>query len=140
MLEAMLKRFGAHPSKLDDTQDVAAATVTADAMLCGAGAAKPGTVDVKLQGIGDAKSLNGGMLLVSPLLGPDGKSYAYAQGRILSCAFNKFEHSTTGCIPSGAVAYSSSPSAASSVTEERVVQGTPAQMPSKARDKSPRSE
>ncbi|MFK5950155.1 MAG: flagellar basal body P-ring protein FlgI [Methylococcales bacterium] len=46
--------------------------------------AKPGqTIDVTASSIGDAKSLRGGSLLMSPLKGADGNIYAIAQGNLV---------------------------------------------------------
>lgn len=46
--------------------------------------AKPGQkIDVTVSSIGDAKSLRGGSLLLSPLRGADGKIYAMAQGNLV---------------------------------------------------------
>ena len=46
--------------------------------------AKPGqTIDVTVSSIGNAKSLRGGSLLMSPLRGADGKVYAVAQGNVV---------------------------------------------------------
>jgi len=46
--------------------------------------AKPGqTIDVTVSSIGDAKSLRGGSLIMSPLRGPDGNVYAIAQGSLI---------------------------------------------------------
>jgi len=46
--------------------------------------AKPGqAIDVTVSSIGDAKSLRGGTLLMSPLKGADGKVYAVAQGDLI---------------------------------------------------------
>lgn len=46
--------------------------------------AKPGQkIDVTVSSIGDAKSLRGGTLLMSPLKGADGKVYAVAQGNLV---------------------------------------------------------
>jgi flagellar P-ring protein precursor FlgI len=46
--------------------------------------AKPGQkIDVTVSSIGDAKSLRGGSLLMSPLRGADGKVYAIAQGNLI---------------------------------------------------------
>ena len=45
---------------------------------------KPGqTLDVTVSTIGSAKSLRGGTLLMTPLLGADGETYAIAQGNLL---------------------------------------------------------
>jgi len=44
----------------------------------------PGTrIDVDVSSVGDAKSLEGGVLLLSPLYGADGESYASAQGSVV---------------------------------------------------------
>jgi flagellar P-ring protein precursor FlgI len=46
--------------------------------------AKPGqTIDVTVSSMGNAKSLRGGTLLLSPLKGADGQVYAMAQGNVL---------------------------------------------------------
>src|SRR5206468_1648329 len=45
--------------------------------------ATPGTsVDVTVSSVGDAKSLQGGILLLTPLHGADGQVYAAAQGAL----------------------------------------------------------
>ena len=45
---------------------------------------KPGqTTDVTVSTLGEAKSLRGGTLLMTPLLGADGETYAMAQGNLL---------------------------------------------------------
>ena len=45
---------------------------------------KPGqTMDVTVSTLGEAKSLRGGTLLMTPLLGADGQTYAIAQGNLL---------------------------------------------------------
>lgn len=73
--------------------------------------AKPGTkVDALISSIGDAKSLQGGTLLLTPLKGPDGKVYALAQGPVSIGGFSaegeaaslQKNHPTAGKIPSGA--------------------------------------
>jgi flagellar P-ring protein precursor FlgI len=47
---------------------------------------RPGqTIDVTASSIGNAKSLRGGMLLMTPLKGADGQVYAMAQGNVLVC-------------------------------------------------------
>ncbi|MBI5918070.1 MAG: flagellar basal body P-ring protein FlgI [Nitrosomonadales bacterium] len=61
-------------------KNVAAVTVTATLPPF----ARPGqTLDVTASSIGNAKSLRGGMLLMTPLKGADGKVYAMAQGNLL---------------------------------------------------------
>lgn len=50
--------------------------------------AKPGqTIDVTVSSLGNAKSLRGGSLLMSPLKGADGQIYAMAQGNIVVSGF-----------------------------------------------------
>jgi flagellar P-ring protein precursor FlgI len=51
--------------------------------------AKPGgRIDVLVSSLGDAKSLRGGTLLLTPLKGPDGKIYAVAQGPVSTGSFS----------------------------------------------------
>lgn len=73
---------------------------------------KPGTrIDVNVSTMGDAKSLQGGTLLMTPLKGPDGKVYALAQGPVSIGGFIgggagasvQKNHLTTGKVPDGAV-------------------------------------
>lgn len=74
--------------------------------------AEPGTkLDVTVSSAGDARSLNGGLLLMTPLYGPDGRIYAQCQGPIVlggyAAAANGnakvVNHPTTGRIPGGAM-------------------------------------
>ncbi len=44
-------------------------------------------IDVQVSSVGDAKSLEGGTLLMTPLQGPDGQVYAVAQGPISTGGF-----------------------------------------------------
>ena len=73
---------------------------------------KPGIrFDVTVSTIGDAKSLQGGTLLLTPLKGPDGAIYAAAQGPVSIGGFIgggggatiQKNHLTTGKVPGGAV-------------------------------------
>ncbi|MCD6320205.1 MAG: flagellar basal body P-ring protein FlgI [Candidatus Desulfofervidaceae bacterium] len=76
----MLERFGVkiNPAQLR-TRNVAAVMVTANIPPF----AKTGSkIDALVASMGDAKSLEGGMLLMTPLRGPDGQIYAVAQGPI----------------------------------------------------------
>ena len=79
-LSAMLERLGVNTrdAKLN-TKNVAAVMVTAKLP---AFAATGSPVDVTVSALGDAKSLLGGSLLVTPLLGADGEAYAVAQGTV----------------------------------------------------------
>ena len=77
----MLNRMGivVDPRRMT-TKNVAAVMVTAKLPPY----AKPGMkIDVEGSSIGDAKSLEGGTLLLTPLRGPDGVVYALAQGQVL---------------------------------------------------------
>ncbi|HEY1615357.1 MAG TPA: flagellar basal body P-ring protein FlgI [Rhizomicrobium sp.] len=79
-LQIMLERMGVNTRGVTmQTKDVAAVMVTAN-MHAFAG---QGTrIDVSVSALGDAKSLEGGTLLVTPLLGADGEIYALAQGPV----------------------------------------------------------
>src|SRR5690606_29927260 len=78
-LEAMLERLGVNTRNTNlNTKNVAAVMVTANLPPF----ARQGTrIDVAVSALGDADSLLGGTLLVTPLLGADGDVYAVAQGR-----------------------------------------------------------
>ena len=62
-------------------------------------------IDVVVSSIGDAKSLQGGSLLATPLKGLDGEYYAVAQGNLVIGlgGANSLELNTVGRIPSGAL-------------------------------------
>jgi flagellar P-ring protein precursor FlgI len=79
-LEAMLERLGVNTRDAAmDTKNVAAVMITAKLP---AFAAAGSQVDVSVSAMGDAKNLLGGTLLVTPLMGADGQTYAVAQGTI----------------------------------------------------------
>jgi len=108
----VLQRYGLtlNPSDIK-AKNVAAVMLTADisAFL------KPGArIDVTVASLGDAKSLQGGVLLQAPLLGADGRAYAVAQGPIAIGGFLggaggaggatvQKNHPTVGQISSGAI-------------------------------------
>jgi flagellar P-ring protein precursor FlgI len=74
----MLQRFGITvPSTTLQSKNVAAVIITADIPAFLKSGAR---LDVNVASIGDAKTLQGGVLLQAPLLGADGKVYAVAQG------------------------------------------------------------
>jgi len=78
----MLQRYGLNVQSLVtqiSSKNVAVVIVTADIPAF----AKPGSrIDVQIASMGDAKSLQGGVLLQTPLLGADNKVYAVAQGPV----------------------------------------------------------
>ena len=108
-LTAMLDRLGVatRGGKLN-TKNVAAVMVTATLPPF---ARQGSRVDVAVSALGDAKSLNGGTLLVTPLMGADGEIYAVAQGALTTGGFEvggEAEKVTRGVptsarIPSGAI-------------------------------------
>ena len=83
-LIGMLERLGvnARDSALR-TANVAAVMVTATLPPF---ARQGGHIDVQVSALGDAKSLLGGTLLVTPMLGADGEVYAVAQGSVATGA------------------------------------------------------
>src|SRR5688500_16243532 len=79
-LEAMLERLGVNVRDANlNTKNVAAVMVTAKLPPFAAPGAQ---IDATVSAMGDAKSLLGGTLLVTPLLGADGQAYAVAQGTV----------------------------------------------------------
>ena len=72
--------FNVPPGTDLKSKNIAAVSVTADLPPF----AKPGqNVDVTIASLGDAKSLRGGSLLMTPLKGADGQVYAIAQGNLV---------------------------------------------------------
>lgn len=110
-LISMLNRMGVNLTvdpKQITAKNVAAVMVTAKLPPF----AKPGTtIDVVISSIGDAKSLQGGTLLLTPLKAPDGQVYAVAQGPITLGGFLggkegdsvSKNHTNAGRIPGGAI-------------------------------------
>lgn len=79
-LQAMLERLGVNVRGAQmRTGNVAAVMVTANLPAFGTQGTR---IDVTVSALGDAKSLQGGTLLVTPLLGADGNVYAVAQGSV----------------------------------------------------------
>ncbi len=88
-------------------KNVAAVIVTAQLPAF----AQPGqTIDINVSSMGNAKSLKGGTLIVTPLRGADGEIYALAQGNVVvggagaSAGGSKVQinHLSAGRIPQGA--------------------------------------
>lgn len=85
-LIGMLERLGVNTrdGKIK-TKNVAAVMVTGSLPAF----ARQGTrIDVSISALGDAKSLQGGTLLVTPMLGADGEVYAIAQGQVAIAGFS----------------------------------------------------
>lgn len=82
----LMNKFGITIPQGSDPKlkNVAAVTVHADLPPF----AKPGqNIDITVSSIGNAKSLRGGSLLMTPLKGADGKVYAMAQGSLVVGGF-----------------------------------------------------
>ena len=77
---SMLERLGVNVRDANmDTKNIAAVMVTAELPAFAA----PGSpIDLNVSAMGDAKSLLGGTLMVTPLNGADGETYALAQGTV----------------------------------------------------------
>ena len=85
-LTAMLERLGVNVRGATmRTGNVAAVMVTANLPAFGTQGTR---IDITVSALGDSKSLQGGTLLVTPLLGADGNVYAVGQG---SVAINGFQ-------------------------------------------------
>ena len=80
-MQSMVSRFGlATDVKGLDGKNTAAVMVTGELGAFG----KPGqNINVTVSTLGKAKSLRGGTLLMTPLLGADGETYAVAQGTLV---------------------------------------------------------
>ncbi|MBZ0230195.1 MAG: flagellar basal body P-ring protein FlgI [Bauldia sp.] len=108
-LQAMLDRMGVNVTQAGlRVRNVAAIMVTANLP---AFASVGSRIDVNVSSVGDASSLNGGTLLMTPLTGADGRVYAVAQGAILVSGFAAAGTAasvsrgvpTDGRIPNGAI-------------------------------------
>ncbi len=110
---SMLQRLGItiSPSEIGDidAENVAAVMVTA---VLPPFARAGNKLDVKVSSIGNADSLRGGTLLMTPLKGPDGRVYAVAQGEVSVGGFSfggaagggvQKNHPTVGMIAGGAL-------------------------------------
>lgn len=107
----MLQRVGVNVQNQISTiqvRNIAAVFVTATLPPF----ARPGLqIDVTVSSIGDAKSLYGGTLLLTPLTAPDGQVYAVAQGGLVLGGYSAggggnskvVNHPNVGRIPMGAL-------------------------------------
>src|SRR6476619_3961517 len=84
-LTAMLERLGVNVRGATmRTGNVAAVMVTANLPAFGTQGTR---IDITVSALGDSKSLQGGTLLVTPLLGADGNVYAVGQGSVAISGF-----------------------------------------------------
>ena len=85
-IQTLLERLGVNTrGQIMQTKNVAAVMVTASLpAFAGSGT----RIDVSVSAMGDAKDLQGGTLLVTPLLGADGQAYAVAQGPVAVGGFS----------------------------------------------------
>jgi flagellar P-ring protein FlgI len=108
-LANVMQRMGVQiPPAQVRVNNVAAVFVTAALPAFG----RPGMkLDITVSSIGDAKSLEGGVLLLTPLRGPDGQIYASAQGGLTLGGYTasggagnskQVNHTTVGRVPEGA--------------------------------------
>jgi flagellar P-ring protein FlgI len=114
-LASVLQRMGVQvPAIAIRVNNVAAVFVTASLPPF----ARSGTrLDVTVSSVGDAKSVEGGLLLLTSLRGPDGQVYATAQGPVALGGFSagttgnskQLNHPTVGRIPSGGLVERDSP-------------------------------
>ena len=117
-LSNMLERMGVSvPAASLRVSNMAAVIVTATLPPF----AQSGTrIDVTAASAGDASNLQGGLLLLTPLKGPDGQVYAVAQGPVVTGGFSAggrgnsqtLNHPTVGRVASGALVERTAPSVA----------------------------
>ncbi len=110
-LKSMLAQLGVNvPANVNpQLTNIAAVMVTAELPPF----SKPGqTIDVTVSSLGNAGSLRGGSLLMTPLKGPDGQTYALAQGSLIVSGFGaegadgssvSVNIPSAGRIPNGAI-------------------------------------
>ncbi|MCZ8146902.1 MAG: flagellar basal body P-ring protein FlgI [Roseomonas sp.] len=87
-LIGMLERLGVNTRDQEtrlDTRNIAAVMVTANLPAFSRAGSR---IDVAVSALGDATSLTGGTLIVTPLLAADGQVYAVAQGALVTGAIS----------------------------------------------------
>jgi flagellar P-ring protein precursor FlgI len=98
-LKKMFQTLGLNPQKEVTSKNVAAVIVTAKLPPFGRTGQR---MDITVSSIGDASSLAGGTLLVTPLKGGDGQIYAVASGPLSIGGLDKGKKmATTARIPDG---------------------------------------
>lgn len=109
-----LNNFGLQVDERDlSAKNVAAVMITGELPVFGESGDK---IDIQVASTGDAKSLSGGTLLMTPMYGPNQKLYALAQGSITTGGyqvesfsnFTRKNHTTVGQITGGATIESNS--------------------------------
>jgi len=120
-LTNMLDRMGVSvsPSALQ-VRNMAAVMLTANLPPF----AQPGVrIDITVAAVGDSTNLQGGLLLLTPLRGADGQTYAVGQGSVVTGGFvagkgggnsQTVNHPTVGRVPGGAIVEKAAPSLAPS--------------------------
>jgi flagellar P-ring protein FlgI len=109
-LESMMERLGINTRNANlNTANAAAVMVTANLPPFSTNGSR---IDVTVSAMCDSESLEGGVLIATPLLGADGQAYAVAQGSVAVGAFTASGNSgtsltrnvpTSGRIPNGAL-------------------------------------
>ncbi len=100
-IKKMFQKLGLNPTQEIQSQNIAAVIVTAKLPPFGRIGQK---IDVTVSSIGDASSLAGGTLIVTPLKGGDGQVYAIAHGAVSIGGLTKgAKYPTTAKIVSGAI-------------------------------------
>lgn len=100
-LKSMFQKLGLNPKKEVSSKNVASVVVTAKMPAFGRVGQK---MDVTISSIGDASSLAGGTLLVTPLRAGDGKIYAVSSGALSIGGLEQgSKFATTGRIPDGGI-------------------------------------
>jgi len=114
-LANLLSRLGVNvDGEAIKVENIAAVLVTADLPPFARAGAR---LDVTASSVGDARSLQGGTLLATPLKGPNGEIVALAQGSLSVGGFGggsggtsvSVNHLTVGRVPSGAIVQSVAP-------------------------------
>ncbi|MGA0532199.1 flagellar basal body P-ring protein FlgI [Hansschlegelia sp. KR7-227] len=130
-LQSMLERLGVNTRGATlRTKNVAAVMVTANLPPFGTQGTR---IDVTVSALGDATSLQGGTLIVTPLMGADGEVYAVAQGSVAVIGFNAQGEAaqvvrgvpTTGRISNGGLIEREIPFALNNLTTVRLALRNP---------------
>jgi flagellar P-ring protein precursor FlgI len=130
-LTAMLERMGVNVAGQQlQTRNTAAVVVTATLPPF---ARQGSPLDISVSSLGDAKSLQGGTLMVTPLIGADGEVYAVGQGPVVVGGFQaqgaaqavKQGVQTSGRIPGGATVERELPNTLDNMSTVRLALHTP---------------